>query len=165
MSMELLTQGNPETVVTRAHFARVLMEEGIVKTKEQAFKHYLGPGCKYYLPKPEVTPEYVLSLITNAGGIPILAHPLIYKLNFRQIEELIQTLIPFGLKGIEAYHSSTNSYESDRLRSMALQYDLVISGGSDFHGANKPDIELGIGRGGLKITEHILDLIEQKRVR
>lgn len=163
MSMDKLTQGKPDTVITRAHFARVLMEEGIVSGKEQAFKKYLGPGCKYYLPKPEVTPEHVLSLIRQAGGIPILAHPLIYKLGYRQIEVLIETLIPLGLQGIEAYHSSNNRYESDRLRSMALKYNLVVSGGSDFHGANKPDIELGIGRGSLRITEHILHQIEALR--
>ncbi len=163
MSMEKLTEGNPDTVVTRAHFARVLMEEGIVSSKEQAFLKYLGPGCKYYLPKPTVTPEYVLSLIKQADGIPILAHPLIYKLSYRQIEALIQSLIPLGLKGIEAYHSSNNRYESDRLRSIALKYNLVISGGSDFHGVNKPDIELGIGRGPLRITEHILEQIEALR--
>ncbi len=163
MSMEALTHGNPNSVVTRAHFARVLIEEGIVKNKEQAFKHYLGPGCKYYLPKPEVTPEYVLSLIRQAGGIAILAHPLIYKLGYAQVETLIQSLIPLGLSGIEAYHSSNNTYESDRLRSMTLKYNLVVSGGSDFHGANKPDIELGIGRGGLRITEHILNQIEARR--
>lgn len=160
MSMEKLTHGNPDSVVTRAHFARVLMEEGIVKDKEQAFKKYLGPGCKYYLPKPEVTPEHVLSLIHMAGGIAILAHPLIYKLGYSQVESLIETLIPLGLDGIEAYHSSNNNYESDRLRSLAIKHHLAVSGGSDFHGANKPDIELGTGRGGLKITEHILKQIK-----
>lgn len=163
MSMEKLTHGNPNSVVTRAHFARVLIEEGVVKNKEQAFKKYLGPGCKYYLPKPEVTPAHVLSLIHKAGGIAILAHPLIYKLGYRQVEELVETLIPLGLKGIEAYHSSNNSYESDRLRSLAIKHNLAVSGGSDFHGANKPDIELGIGRGGLRITEHILNQIEVLR--
>lgn len=160
MSMEKLTHGNPNSVVTRAHFARVLMEEGFVATKEQAFKKYLGPGCKYYLPKPEVTPKHVLSLIHMAGGVAILAHPLIYKLGYNQVETLIKTLIPLGLNGIEAYHSSNNVYESDRLRSLAIKYNLVISGGSDFHGANKPDIELGIGRGSIKVTEHVLKQIK-----
>lgn len=160
MSMEKLTRKNPDSVVTRAHFARVLIEEGIVKNKEQAFRKYLGPGCKYYLPKPEVTPCHVLSLIHSAGGIAVLAHPLIYKLGYRQIETLIQTLLPLGLDGIEAYHSSNNSYESDRLRSLAIKYRLAISGGSDFHGANKPDIELGRGRGQLQITEHILKQLD-----
>ena len=150
-------------MITRAHFARVLVEKGYCKDKNAAFDRYVGVGCPYYLPKPQITPELSLPLITKAGGIPILAHPMLYKLGYRQVEELIQYLIPLGLKGIEAYHSSNNISQSDKLRSLALKYHLVVSGGSDFHGANKPDIELGTGRGGLRITESILDAIKQLR--
>lgn len=158
---EELQAGNPKSVITRAHFARVLVEKGYCKDKNAAFDRYVGVGCPYYLPKPQITPELSLPLITKAGGIPILAHPMLYKLGYRQVEELIQYLIPLGLKGIEAYHSSNNISQSDKLRSLALKYHLVVSGGSDFHGANKPDIELGTGRGGLRITESILDSIKQ----
>lgn len=163
ITLEELQAGNPKSVITRAHFARVLVEKGYCKDKNAAFDRYVGVGCPYYLPKPQITPELSLPLITKAGGIPILAHPMLYKLGYRQIEELIQYLIPLGLKGIEAYHSSNNISQSDKLRSLALKYHLVVSGGSDFHGANKPDIELGTGRGGLRITESILDAIKQLR--
>lgn len=163
ITLEELQAGNPRSVITRAHFARVLVEKGYCKDKNAAFDRYVGVGCPYYLPKPQITPELSLPLITKAGGIPILAHPMLYKLGYRQVEELIQHLIPLGLKGIEAYHSSNNISQSDKLRSLALKYHLVVSGGSDFHGANKPDIELGTGRGGLRITESILDAIKQLR--
>lgn len=163
ITLEELQAGNPRSVITRAHFARVLVEKGYCKDKNAAFDRYVGVGCPYYLPKPQITPELSLPLITKAGGIPILAHPTLYKLGYRQVEELIQYLIPLGLKGIEAYHSSNNISQSDKLRSLALKYHLVVSGGSDFHGANKPDIELGTGRGGLRITESILDAIKQLR--
>lgn len=163
ITLEELQAGNPRSVITRAHFARVLVEKGYCKDKNAAFDRYVGVGCPYYLPKPQITPELSLPLITKAGGIPILAHPMLYKLGYRQVEELIQYLIPLGLKGIEAYHSSNNISQSDKLRSLALKYHLVVSGGSDFHGANKPDIELGTGRGGLCITESILDAIKQLR--
>ncbi len=160
MTLEKLQAGNPNSVLTRAHFARVLLEEGVVRTKEQAFNRYIGINCPYYIPKPSITPEYALQLITDAGGIAMLAHPLLYKLGYNQIEEMITTLMPLGLKGLEAYHSSNNWYESDKLRSLALKYNLLISGGSDFHGANKPDINIGSGRGGLMIHKRILDNIE-----
>ncbi len=163
ITLEELQAGNPQSVITRAHFARVLVEKGYCKDKNAAFDRYVGVGCPYYLPKPQITPELSLPLITKAGGIPILAHPMLYKLGYRQVEELIQYLIPLGLKGIEAYHSSNNISQSDKLRSLALKYHLVVSGGSDFHGANKPDIELGTGRGSLRITESILDAIKQLR--
>ena len=161
--LEELQAGNPRSVITRAHFARVRVEKGYCKDKNAAFDRYVGVGCPYYLPKPQITPELSLPLITKAGGIPILAHPMLYKLGYRQVEELVQYLIPLGLKGIEAYHSSNNISQSDKLRSLALKYHLVVSGGSDFHGANKPDTELGTGRGGLRITESILDAIKQLR--
>lgn len=162
ITFEELLADNPDSIITRAHFARVLVQKGICKDKNVAFEHYLGVGCPYYLPKPQVTPEHSLSLITRAGGFPILAHPMLYHMGWSQIEELVQYLIPLGLKGIEAYHSSNYALQSDKLRSMANKYNLLISGGSDFHGSNKPDIELGTGRGSLRITEHILDQIKSR---
>lgn len=161
ITLDDLQAGNPGSVITRAHFARVLVEKGYCRDKNAAFERYVGVGCPYYLPKPQVTPEQSLPLIIKAGGLPILAHPMLYKLGYRQIESLIQYLIPLGLKGIEAYHSSGNISQSDRLRSLAYKYRLAVSGGSDFHGANKPDIELGSGRGGLRITESVLDALKQ----
>lgn len=163
ITMELLQNGNPKTVITRAHFARALMELGICKTKEQAFSRYVGTNCKYYLPKPIITPEYALGLISAAGGIPVLAHPLLYHLGYRQVEDMIIELMAYGLKGVEVYHSSNNIYESDRLRSIALRHNLITTGGSDFHGQNKPDIDIGCGRGGLRITEHLLQPLQELR--
>lgn len=162
ITLDDLLADNPDSIITRAHFARVLVQKGICKDKNAAFEHYLGVDCPYYLPKPQVTPEHSLSLITRAGGFPILVHPMLYHMGWSQIEELVQYLIPLGLKGIEAYHSSNYALQSDKLRSMANKYNLLISGGSDFHGANKPDIELGTGRGSLRITEHILDQIKSR---
>lgn len=161
ITLEDLQAGNPNTVITRAHFARALVAKGYCRDKNAAFRNYVGTDCPYYLPKVKVTPEEALPLITAAGGIPVLAHPMLYNLGYAQVEELIQYLIPLGLKGIEAYHSSNNISQSDKLRSMALKYNLVVSGGSDFHGANKPDIELGTGRGNLRVTEHILKEIKK----
>lgn len=160
ITMEKLLHGNPDSVITRAHFARVLVEEGICKNKEIAFKKYIGIGNKYYLPKPEVTCETAMSILTTYGKAAFLAHPMIYHFGYAQIEELLLYLKSLGLKGIEAYHSSNNSYESDKLRSLALKYDLAISGGSDFHGAVKPDILMGKGRGGMKIPMRLLDTIK-----
>ncbi|MCM1495928.1 MAG: PHP domain-containing protein [Bacteroides sp.] len=161
ITLEDLQAGNPNSVITRAHFARALVQKGICKDKKTAFDRYVGVGCPYYLPKPQITPEISLPLITRAGGLPILAHPMLYHLGYPQIEELIQYLIPLGLKGVEAYHSSNYTEQSNKLRSLAVKYNLVISGGSDFHGSNKPDIELGTGRGGLRVTEHILNQLLQ----
>ena len=160
VTMEKLLHGNPDSVITRAHFARVLVEEGICKDKEAAFKKYLGIGCKYYLPKPQVTCENAMNILTKYSKGAFLAHPLLYHFGYSQIEELLIYLKSLGLKGLEVYHSSNNMYESEKLRSMALKLDLLTSGGSDFHGIVKPNIKMGVGRGGMRIPMRLLDSIK-----
>lgn len=156
ITMEKLLHGNPDSVITRAHFARVLVEEGLCEDKDAAFRKYIGIGCKYYLPKPQVTCEQAMRILTTYSKAAFLAHPLLYHLGYTQIEELLVYLKSLGLKGIEAYHSSNNRYESDKLRSLALKLNLAISGGSDFHGVVKPNIQMGIGRGNMKIPMQLL---------
>lgn len=161
VTMEDLLHGNPDSVITRAHFARVLVEKGICRDKDIAFKKYIGIGCKYYLPKPQVTCETAMSILAKYSKGSFLAHPLLYHMGYRQIDELITYLKPLGLRGLEAYHSSNNSYESDKLRSLARKHDLLISGGSDFHGVVKPNIKMGVGRGGMKIPMQLLNDIKK----
>ena len=105
VTMEKLLHGNPDSVITRAHFARVLVEEGICKDKDTAFRKYIGIGCKYYLPKPQVTCETAMNILTKYSKASFLAHPLLYHLGYSQIEELLVYLKSLGLKGLEAYHS------------------------------------------------------------
>ncbi len=164
LTIEELKHGNPNSVITRAHFARVLVEKGICKDKKEAFEKYLGIGCPFYLPKPKVTPEHVLSLILNAGGTAILAHPYSYKLSRTEVEHLLdETLVPLGLAGMECYYSTYDNGQTQELRSIAYKRNLLVSGGSDFHGAVKPDISIGTGRGNLRIPEKILITIKEYR--
>ncbi|MGN0394083.1 MAG: PHP domain-containing protein [Coprococcus sp.] len=161
ITLEKLQSGHPDTVITRAHFARVLIEEGICKNKDQAFKKYLNPGCKYYIPVPDMSSEDAIELIARYGKASFLAHPLLYNMSTNELDEMIAHFAAKGLTGIEVYHSSTNSYDSGRLRSFATKYNLLTSGGSDFHGIIKPDIELGSGRGDLYVTSHHLTKLKE----
>lgn len=163
LTIDELKHGNPNSVITRAHFARVLVEKGICKDKTEAFDKYLGIGCPFYLPKPKVTPEHILHLIREAGGTAILAHPYSYKFSRSQVEALLDELIPLGLAGMECYYSTYDDGQTQELRSIALAKNLLVSGGSDFHGTVKPDISIGIGRGNLCIPEKLLDLIRDYR--
>lgn len=158
-----LTGGNPRTVITRAHFARVLLEKGYVTSMDQAFKKYLTYGGRYCPKKEALPPEQAMELLTGCGASPVIAHPYQYHLGDRKLEELVRLLKGAGLQGIEVYHSSNNQYESGKLRDLAKQYHLFPTGGSDFHGSNKPDIELGSGRGNLRVSALLLDDI--KRIR
>ncbi len=161
VTMEKLLHGNPDSVITRAHFARVLVEEGVCKDKDIAFRKYIGIGCKYYLPKPQVTCETAMRILTTYSKAAFLAHPLLYHFGYTQIEELLIYLKSLGLKGVEAYHSSNNRFECEKIRSLATKHGLAISGGSDFHGVVKPNIRMGVGRGGMKVKSELLKQIKE----
>lgn len=164
LSIEDLKHGNPDSVITRAHFARVLVEKGYCKDKQEAFDKYLGIGCPYYLPKPKVTPEHVLHLLNEAGATAILAHPYSYKMSKPEVETLLDYLIPLGLSGMECYYSTYDNGQTSELRSIAHKKGLLVSGGSDFHGVVKPDISIGTGRGNLCISEKLLERIKEHRI-
>lgn len=151
---------NPDTIITRAHIARALIARGLVSSNEQAFKRYLNYGGPYCPPKENLEPEEIIRLILNSGGFAALAHPFQYKLGDRKTEELIARLAAAGMKGLEVYHSSCHQGESRKLREMASRHGLLSTGGSDFHGANKPDISIGTGRGNLRVSSLLLDQIK-----
>ena len=157
ITLEKLQNGDPHTVITRAHFARTLISEGICSSMDQAFSKYLGEKCKYYVPKPFFDPKDCLRLILDAGGIPVLAHPFLYKFSNEDTKHLIHDLKEEGLAGIEVYHSSHHIGQITKLRQWQKEYDLLATGGSDFHGTNKPDIEIGTGRGPLFVPDHLID--------
>ncbi|MBE5972472.1 MAG: PHP domain-containing protein [Lachnoclostridium sp.] len=160
LTMEDLMLGNPKTIITRAHFARALVNKGYVSSPDQAFKKYLDPDRPYYRKREVITPEESIKAIRDAGGFPVLAHPCQYKLGWKGTEDLVEELRSYGLLGLECFHSSNNQHESGKLRAIAMKYDLALTGGSDFHGDAKPDIRLGVGRGGLKVSAAYLDTIK-----
>ena len=165
---EALTGGNDLSVITRAHFARALMEAGYVSTMDQAFKKYLEHGKKYCPPKRTIPPAEAVRLILAAGGFPALAHPVQYKLGWEKTGRMIEALKEMGLGGVEVYYSSHTPNDSMRLKEFCRKFRLLPTGGSDFHGSNKPDIAIGSGRGGLRVSSLLLDDIKHalgKQVR
>lgn len=163
VTREELQGGCPGTVITRAHFARVMLEKGYVSSRNEAFSRYLKPGGPYCPRKEHLFPETAVRLICDAGGFAALAHPLQYRFGNAELEELTTFLAGLGMKGLEVYHSSNNSYESRKLRELAGRHGLLPTGGSDFHGDNKPDIRIGVGRGNLKVSSLLLEDIEKSR--
>lgn len=160
-TMEELTEGNPDTVITRAHFARVLLKKGYVSSLDQAFKKYLDHGKKYCPQKETFSPEEAISVIRKAGGFPAIAHPMQYKLGWKATELMIAEFKEMGLMGIEVYYSSHCQYESSRLLELCYAHHLLPTGGSDFHGANKQDITMGAGRGSLRVPALLLKDIRE----
>jgi len=136
----------PNAVITRAHMATWLFENGYVENRNAAFANYLGDDAPCYVPKKQVEPEEVIHLILQYQGIPVLAHPLLYSLSESQLHLLLNTLKESGLWGIEAIYSSNQDLDESYVRTLAQTYGLSITGGSDYHGSNKPNICLGTGR-------------------
>lgn len=158
ISTEILAAHFPDAVITRAHMASWLVEHGYTDTRKTAFEQYLGEHAPCFVPRTEVTPEDAIQLILSHGGVPVLAHPLLYALSEKQLRLLVHDLKEVGLQGIEAVYVLNHGSEESFLRSLAQEYILIITGGSDFHGKNKADIELGTGiRSNLSIPYNLLE--------
>lgn len=152
-----LTEKFGDMILTRAHFAKLLLENGGVPSMDAAFKTCLAIDSPYFVNREYLTPEGAIQLIQDAGGIPVLAHPLLYKLSVSQIRKMLETLKTYGIRGIEALYSRNHGTDEAFVRKLANEYGLFITGGSDFHGDNKPDIEMGTGTGNLRIPVMLLE--------
>ena len=119
-------------IITRAHFANILLEKGYVE------REFLSPAL-------------CIETIKAAGGAAVLAHPTLYELDVAQLEILCRELIPYGLDGIECQYSTYTPEQTKEITALAKRLGLLPSGGSDFHGKNKPDIYLGSGKNNLAI--------------
>lgn len=152
-----------QKIWTRAHFARYLANKGYVKHMWDAFDTHIGDTCKYYVPREEISPFQMVRFIREMNGIPILAHPFQYHLSEEGLTELIKSLKHSGLLGIEAIYSTHTGLQERELRKLAHNFGLCISGGSDFHGANKPAIDLGKGKGNLRIPYELLEQLREAK--
>ena len=156
ISYEKLIDAFPDSVITRGHYARYLFEHGYVNSMPEAFDCYLGDHTKYFVPREKVTPAQAVELILRANGIPILAHPTLYHMGNERLNRLVSGLKAAGLVGLEAIYSTYSAAEERQMRALAAKHGLCISGGSDFHGANKPNLELATGYGKLLVPEDVL---------
>lgn len=144
--------------VGRPHIAQVLMQKGYTTTIQEAFDKYLGKGAPAYFDKFRLNAEDAIAMITDAGGVPVLAHPFTLKCkNQGELEDLIKHLATKGLQGIEVYYTEHSEQQTKRYRLLAERNNLLITGGSDFHGANMAGVELGRGRGGLHIPYSLFE--------
>lgn len=155
ISYEALQEANPGSVITRAHYGTWLLEHGVVSSVADAFSKYLGDHTPYFVPREKVTPQQAVSLIQKAGGLAILAHPILYRMSRERLDILVHRLKKVGLTGIEAIYATYNSREENQIRQLASKYDLLLSGGSDFHGFAKPKLELGTGYGHLCVPDEV----------
>ncbi len=153
----------PNAVITRAHFAAYMVQKGYVKTRDEAFDKYLGDGKPLYISREKKTPAQAMEAIQTAGGVAVLAHPLLYHLTTYELKELCVTCKKSGLVGIETMYSTYKGFDELTVRQLAHEVGLLESGGSDFHGANKPHIRLGVGMNNLAISYSFLEALREHR--
>jgi len=156
ISMKELHEESRGGIVGRPHFANLMLAKGYVKTYQEAFDKYLAKGQPFYMNKQRLEPKEAIRLILDAGGIPVMAHPYQTDLTSPELEALIVELKSYGLQGIEAYYCQHTKEQVKEYLEYAKKYDLLVTAGSDFHGGNKPDIDLGMNVNRL----HLLPFLE-----
>lgn len=160
ISYEELKEAFPGAIITRAHFAKHMLAKGYVRSLKEAFDRYIGDNGPCFLSREKVTPEQAVRLILSADGIPVFAHPVLCKVSDSVLEEFTASLKDEGLIGIEAFYSTYSPSDERHIQALAAKYNLLLSGGSDFHGTNKDGIDLGVGYGKLYVHGELLEKIK-----
>ncbi len=152
--------------VGRPHFANVLLEKKVVKSFQEAFDRFLKKGAPAYVDKLRFTSKEALHFINEAGGVAVLAHPNTLGVNgYSELEKLIVRLADEGLKGIEVYYPEHSAVEVAQYKTLADRYSLVSTGGTDYHGIEKNELDIGVGRGEMKLPYSIVEKIKAVRNR
>ncbi len=163
ISLEEVERESGGDQVGRPHFARVLVKKKYVKKFEEAFNKYLTKGAPAYVDKRKLTSREAIEMIEEAGGVASLAHPKLLKLDSipNRFEQTIEQLRSEGLKGLEVYSSCQSKQEAAQYKKTADRLGLLVTGGSDFHGANRPQAPLGWMGDGAFIPYETIDRMKQ----
>lgn len=161
ITYEGLLADNHDRVITRGNIAKYLVDHQLVRDNPTVFSRYLGDDCRCFVPREKISPGQAIRIIHAAGGLAILAHPLLYHMNLEQLRDFLALLKADGLDGMEAIYSTFQPGDERNMKRIANELDLLISGGSDFHGSNKPHIRLGTGMGRLFVPYEVLETLKQ----
>ena len=146
----------------RPHIAQLMVKKGVVASINEAFDQFLGTGKPAYVDKQRVECFKAIEIILDAGGVPVLAHPglLDYKTE-DQLDELVGKLKKAGIQGMEVYYSGHTQDQTRLYAELAQRHGLLMTGGSDFHGAIQPEIEMGSGQGDLIVPYELFEKLIQ----
>ena len=136
--------------VNRAHIASALMQGGYVSSIAEAFERYLSPKAGFYKEPRSIDVWEMMDYLKSIGAVTVLAHPYL-KLDDRDLVTFLKRASKEGLDGMECFYSTNDEATTARSIQLAEEYGILKSGGSDYHGTRKPNIELGVGRGNLEI--------------
>jgi len=143
--------------VGRPHFAQTLIAKGVVQTNQEAFDRYLADDAAAYVTRDSLTPTEAIRLVHDAGGLAFIAHPGLLRLSEQEtFQTRFAALKALGMDGIEAYYSAYSPALTEKLLRIAEKLGLMVTGGSDFHGDNKPGVHLGVVRDGERLAADLL---------
>jgi len=152
--------------VGRPHFAQVLIEKGYVRSFQEAFDRFLKKGASAYVEKMRFSAEESIHFINEANGVAVLAHPNTLQLNgYSELENLILRLVKTGLRGIEAYYPEHSAQEVAQYKTLAERHGLLVTGGTDYHGIEKNGLDIGVGRGEMRLSYSIVENLKATRNR
>ncbi|MDQ7784562.1 MAG: PHP domain-containing protein [Desulfomonilaceae bacterium] len=164
ISTEDIRQAAQGGVPGRPHVANVLLQKGRVSTLQEAFDRYLKKGAPAYVRKVKLLPSEAVRVIIGAGGVAVVAHP--YSLDSddpAEFERIVRDLADTGVQGIEAFCPRHTPEQTAFYLDLATRLDLVATGGTDFHGSNKPKIKLGVIPGRSPLPYSILDELRRRK--
>jgi len=147
--------------VGRPHIARLLMDKKYVTSAKDAFDRYLAEGRPAYVARELPKPADAIAWIRAAGGVAVLAHPSWASVPGEGLNRLLTTLKAEGLGGIEVHYSTHTKRQTTEYLDLAKRLNMLVTGGSDFHGLTKPDIQVGTGLGDLNVSKKLLDPLKK----
>jgi predicted metal-dependent phosphoesterase TrpH len=150
-------------VVGRPHFAGVMMAKGYVTTVAEAFDRYLADGRPAYAPRRRLSAEEAIKLSRSSAAVPVVAHPHTLHLRAAEFSEGFAHLVQLGLGGIESYYGEYTPELRQRLADICHSLGIVATGGSDYHGSYKPHLEIGTGKGDLRVPDRVFDQLVAAR--
>lgn len=146
----------------RPHIANILVRKGVVGSIQEAFDTLLAKGKPAYIPKERLKPKTAMQLARASGGTPVLAHPLSLGLEPTELDRTIGELAGLGLAGVEGIYGRYSTEERQGIADLGRRHSLVVTGGSDYHGRYKPDLEVGTGRGDLAVPDDVLAALRDR---
>lgn len=162
ISYESIKSTMPTGEPNRALIAAELTRLGYTASNKEAFQTLLSAKCGYYVPPKRVDVFELLDFIKNLGAVSVLAHPFLSIKEADKLNVFLTKAAACGLQGMETRYPLFTPDQTAVLECLASQYDLAQSGGSDFHGANKPDISLGTGKENLQVPFSFLEQLRQR---
>ncbi len=165
LTQAAVRQFSGDDVIGRPHIAQAMVAAGYVRDKREAFDRYLAKGKPAYCDRYRLAIDEAIPLIRSAKGLPVLSHPFTLEMPPPALARFVAGLADYGLQGIEVYYPEHTPAQIEEYLGLTRRFDLVATGGTDFHGELNPDLDMGTGFGGFSVPDRVYEALEERRAR